>query len=209
MNFPSTDPESKQYYGYGKLLDGSASFDVASVLYDDVTGGYKTYIRGTYDKQRLASLIRSYSSSNFVSQDSTENLPYNPYERKVTAYISSFSGSITLTGSVGIRTFTGSQVFTGELNSGDTIIVESGSTALVHVSDGSELSLGSSVSQTILNLKSLTYGDDANLASRVSLYLSLGEIWTEAPHLRTEAGSASDFNVQTDSAVAAVRGTVF
>lgn len=209
VNFGATDPESNQYYGYGKLTGGSSSFDVASVLYDEVTGGYKTYIRGTYDKQRLASLIRSYSSSNFVSQDSTENLPYNPYERKITGYVSSYSGSITLTGSIGVQTFMGAQVFTGELNSGDTVIVDTGSTALVHLSDGSELSLGSTASQTVLNLKSLAYGDEANLASKVSLYLSLGEVWTEAPHLRTESDSPSDFSIQTDSAVAAVRGTVF
>ena len=96
------------------------SFDIAAALYDDMTGGYKTYVRGTYEKQRLASLIRSYSSSNFVSQNSTEDLPYNPYERKVSAFVSSFSGTITLTGSIGTETLTSTLAspltFTGELN---------------------------------------------------------------------------------------------
>ena len=208
VNFRATDPESNQFYGYGKLTD-STSFDIAAALYDEATGGYKTYLRGTYPKQRLASLVRSYSSSNFVSQNSTEELPYNPYERKVNAYISSYSGTVTLTGSVNVKLDTPSQTFTGELHSGDTIIVATGSTALLHISDGSELSLGSSTTQTELKLDTLEYSDDNNLASKVKLLLSLGEVWVEAPRLRTESDSASDFSLQTDSAVAAVRGTVF
>ena len=84
---------------------------------------------------------------------------------------------------------------TGELNSGDTIIVGTGSTALLHIWDGSELSLGSTTSETKLELSTLVYNDDNNLASKVSLLLSLGEVWVEAPHLRTETNSASDFSI--------------
>lgn len=203
VNFAATDPENKQYYGYGKLTDNS-SFDLAAALYDDLTGGYKTYLRGTYPKDRLTSLVRSYSSSNFVSQDSTENLPYNPYERKVSAFVSSYSGVVAVANSAG-----NTLSLTGELNSGDSITVATGATALLHISDGSELSLGSTTTQTQLALSTLVYNDDNNLASKVSLLLSLGEVWVEAPHLRTETDSASDFSIQTDSALAAVRGTVF
>ena len=203
MNFAATDPENKQFYGYGKLTDDTA-FDLAAALYDDLTGGYKTYLRGTYQKDRLTSLVRSYSSSSFVSQDSTEDLPYNPYERKVSAFVSSYSGVVAVANSAG-----NTLSLTGELNSGDTIIVGTGSTALLHISDGSELSLGSTTSETKLELSTLVYNDDNNLASKVSLLLSLGEVWVEAPHLRTETNSASDFSIQTDSALAAVRGTVF
>ena len=202
-NFQAVDPETKQYYGYGKTLSFiSPTFDVAAVIYDNKSGEYKTYIRGTYEKQRLTSLIRSYSSSSFVSQDSTEDLPYNPYERKISAFITTYSGSVVINDD-------SSRSLTGELNSGDKIVIATGSTALLHISDGSELSLGSTSSETSLTLSSLTYADDNNLASRVSLLLSLGEVWTEAPRLRTETDSASDFSIQTDSAVAAVRGTIF
>lgn len=46
MNFKATDPETKQFYAYGKTLDLKApTFDVAAVLYDNTTGGYKTYLR--------------------------------------------------------------------------------------------------------------------------------------------------------------------
>lgn len=211
VNFQATDPESNQFYGYGKTIGTKAKngkdvidakFDIAAAVYDEKTGGYKTYIRGTYEKQRLASLIRSYSSSSFVSQDSTEDLPYNPYERKVTAFISNYSGSVVISSDP-------TRSLTGELNSGDTILLSTGSTALLHISDGSELSLGSTTGQTELLLNTLEYNDDNNLVSKVALWLKSGEIWTEAPHLRSETDSASDFSIQTDSAVAAVRGTVF
>lgn len=202
-NFSATDPESKQFYGYGKLVDNTA-FDLASVLYDDDLGAYKTYLHGTYSKQRLSSLVRSYSSSDFVSQDSTENLPYNPYERKVTAYVSSHSGTVDLKDSTG-----NALSLTGELNVGDSVSVATGSTALLHISDGSELSLGSPTSQTRLVFSTMSYGDDTNLVSKVALFLKSGEAWTEAPHLRAEPDSASDFSIRTDTAVAAVRGTVF
>lgn len=203
VNFIATDPENKQFYGYGKLTDDTA-FDLAATLYDDTTGGYKTYLRGTYPKDRLTSLVRSYSSSNFVSQDSTEDLPYNPYERKVSAFVSSYSGAVAVANSAG-----NTLSLTGELNAGDIISVGTGSKALLHISDGSELSLGSTTSETKLALSTLVYNDDHNLASKVSLLLSLGEVWVEAPHLRTETDSVSDFSIQTDSALAAVRGTVF
>ncbi|MBP7806553.1 FecR domain-containing protein [Candidatus Gracilibacteria bacterium] len=207
VNYTVTDPENKQFYAYGKRINNT-SFDVAAALYDSTTGGYKTYIRGTYEKEQLSSLIRSYSSSSFVSADSTEDLPYNPYERKVTAYISSFSGTISLSGAINL-TLNSPTSFTGELNSGDKITLGTGSTALLHISDGSELSLGSTGSQTILDLTTLAYSDEHSLASKVILYLSYGETWIEAPHLRTETDSQSDFSISTDSAVAAVRGTVF
>lgn len=123
MNFVATDPESNQYYGYGKTLDPKTpTFNLAAAIYDDTTGAYKAYVKGTYQQQKLASLIRSYSSSNFVSQDGTDDLPYNPYERKVTARISSLSGSLTIKDSNGITTPLSSAPstpfsYTGELSS--------------------------------------------------------------------------------------------
>ena len=128
-NPKSLSTEEMKNQTKGQTSKFEPSFDVASVLYDDKTGGYKAYVRGTYGKERLASLVRSYSSSDFVSQDSTENLPYNPYERKITAHLSSLSGSVTLTDSKGaliaLVTRTGSSStpsneplsFTGELSS--------------------------------------------------------------------------------------------
>ncbi len=123
MNFSATDPESNQFYGYGKTLDPKTpTFNLAAALYDDTTGAYKAYVKGTYKQQKLTSLIRSYSSSNFVSQDGRDELPYNPYERKVTARISSLSGSLTIKDSNGIVTPLSSAPstpfsYTGELSS--------------------------------------------------------------------------------------------
>ncbi len=43
--------------------------------------------------------------------------------------------------------------------------------ALLHISDGSELSIGSATSQTELELTSLVYNTDNNLSTKVKLFL--------------------------------------
>lgn len=125
-------------------------------------GEYRAYLRGTYDGKDLVSLIRAYSSSDFVSDGSLDTLPYNPRERKITAAIESWSGGVLVNDST---------YLTGELNTGDRITVATGGLATVHVSDGSELSLGSASGASVLDLSSLAYSDDNNLASRVALFL--------------------------------------
>lgn len=46
VNFQATDPESHQYYGYGKTLDAQTpTFNLAGALYDRATGDYKSYVK--------------------------------------------------------------------------------------------------------------------------------------------------------------------
>ena len=200
-NFDATDPESKQFYGYGKQLDNSA-FDLAAAIYFE--GGYRTYLRGSYPGKTLVSLVRSYANSDFVSDGSTDALPYNPYERKITGHIETWSGFVQATNSSHTTLS-----LTGELNAQDTVIVGTGSRAVLHLSDGSQLTLGSDTSVTVLDLNTLEYSTDNNLSTKISLLLRSGEVWSQSPRLRTSTGSASEFSIQTDSAVAAVRGTIF
>gem|GEM_PF-5963077 len=209
------DPETKQFFGYGKLSDNSA-FDIATALYVD-TGIYKTYLDGTYDGGRFPSLVRAYHSSDFVVQDSTEFLPYNPFERKVTAKIVTYSGTVApvvWVGSMDEASGTCPQVspalsLTGELMTGDCIGVGTGSHALLHISDGSELSLGSTGSVTVLELKDLRYKDSEDPVTSVLLKLISGEVWSEAPRLRKIDENESEMQIYTTTALAAVRGTVF
>lgn len=51
--------------------------------------------------------------------------------------------------------------------------------------------------------------DDAGLLTHVRLALTSGEMWTQAPKLREFDGNRSDFEVETQGTVAAVRGTIF
>jgi hypothetical protein len=54
---------------------------------------------------------------------------------------------------------------------GDCIGVGTGSTALLHISDGSELSLGTASGETILELKNLRYKDSEDPVTSVLLKL--------------------------------------
>lgn len=88
---------------------------------------------------------------------------------------------------------------------GDCIQVGTGSTALLHISDGSELSLGSTGSVTILELKDLRYKDSEDPVTSVLLKLMSGEVWAEAPRLRKINENESEMQIYTTTALAAVR----
>ena len=77
--------------------------------------------------------------------------------------------------------------------------------AILHISDGSELTLGSQTQSTVLNFETLEYKDDSNLFSRIGLFLRSGETVVKVPDLH----ATSDYSVRSDAVVATVRGTVF
>jgi len=91
---------------------------------------------------------------------------------------------------------------------GDSVSTPMGSYATLHFADGSEVRLGSDNASGALNIASLTY-KDRSIATRLRLYLKEGSLWTNAPHLRDASEDGSIMEVETDSAVAAVRGTIF
>ncbi|MFB0964557.1 MAG: type II secretion system protein [Patescibacteria group bacterium] len=121
------DPETGNFYGYGKRKDGVAAYDFATV--DRRTDGYYAHVRGNYDGSALPSLVREYNGPGFVEDGKTSRLPYNPYEMKVTAKVASFSGAVKIVPSKSL---------TGELVEGDVLNVPAGGYAMLHVSDGTE-----------------------------------------------------------------------
>lgn len=125
----------------------------------------------------------------------------------MTAKIVTWSGVVNVCTSITDTLCTAS--LTGELMTGDVVRVATGSTALLHISDGSELSLGSTGSTTILELKDLRYKESDNLVTKILLHLSAGEVWSEAPRLRAIDENESEMQIYTTTALAAVRGTVF
>lgn len=88
------DPATDAYYAYGKLLQYSPEYQIGAVLRID--GTPTSYIRGTYSRSELDSLIRGYNTTLFATDGSTDALPYNPYKKEVTAYIVESSGAITI-----------------------------------------------------------------------------------------------------------------
>lgn len=192
------DPDTGNAYGYGKRKDGVAGYDFAAV--DRRSDAYYAYVRGTYDATSLSSLIREYNGPGFVEDGKTDRLPYNPYEKKITAKIASYSGTVTVSPASSL---------TGELSEGDTVTVPSGGFAVLHVSDGTEARIGSATNQSVLRLESLSTNDSKGFLTKVRFALNDGEIWTKAPKLREDRGDRSELEIVSGSAVASVRGTVF
>ena len=63
----------------------------------------------------------------------------------------------------------------------DTITVATGRIAKLHLSDGSNLTIGSTLNQTVLDFNILHYNEDDNLSSQVEGVLTMGEVWVQAP----------------------------
>ncbi len=192
------DPETGNFYGYGKRKDGVAAYDFATI--DRRADGYFAHVRGNYDGSALPSLVREYNGPNFVEDGKTTHLPYNPFEMKVTAKIASYSGAVAVFPAKSL---------TGELVEGDTVKVPAGGYAVFHVSDGTEARIGSAASPSELKLENLSVKDSKGFLTRVKFALNSGEIWTKAPKLREDRGERSELEITSGTAVASVRGTIF
>ncbi|MDQ1344172.1 MAG: hypothetical protein QG650_892 [Patescibacteria group bacterium] len=192
------DPDTGNAYGYGKRKDGVAGYDFAAV--DRQSDGYHAYVRGTYDASALTSLVREYNGPGFVEDGNTDRLPYNPYERKITAKISSYSGNVTINP---IKSLT------GELSEGDSISVPTGGYAVLNVSDGSEVRIGMATAASELKLENLSSKDSKGFLTKVRFALNSGEVWAKAPKLREDRSDRSELEIVSGNAVASVRGTVF
>lgn len=195
-----TDPDTKQFYGYGKLINNSA-FSLATVV--KTNDEFRAYVRGSYDGKRLPSLVRSYNGGSFVSHDGTDDLPYNPYEKRLTAKVThSDSGAIVTIKRNGL-TLAGNPLET-EIEAHDTVTVENGGATMI-ITDGTEVSFGTGAgNRTSLALNTLEYADlsqEDSVATRVKVALLEGESWFKAPRLDPE----STLEVSTETAVAAVR----
>lgn len=192
------DPDTDSYYAYGKLLKYGNEYQIGGVL--RVDGTPTAYIRGTYTRTELDSLIKGYNTNLFAKDGDTNTLPYNPYKKEVTAFVVESSGSVTITPS---------KALTAPIMTGDTLTVSAGGLALLKVSDGTELIVGSTTSESKFSLSSMELKDDSGLLTKVRGMLATGEVVAKAPKLRDVNGDRSDLEIETGNAVAAVRGTIF
>lgn len=193
-----TDPDTGNAYGYGKRKDGVAGYDFASV--DRRGSAFYAHVRGNSDGAALSSLVREYSGPGFVEDGSADRLPYDPYDTKITARITSYQGSVTVEPAKSL---------TGKLSEDDVIKIPAGGFVVVHVSDGTEVRIGSNLVASEAKFQELARKDDKKFLTKVRLALSSGEIWAKAPKLRTDRGDSSELEIVSDGVVASVRGTVF
>lgn len=200
LNFVPVDIKTNQYYAFWKTIDNSG-FEIAWVLQKD--GIYMSKVYGDYTGETGPfNLIREYNGPSFVADESTENFPYNPDEKLLTAKIGVYSGSISLNGT---SLPDEASITSAVLRQGDTLTVEAGSFAQIYYSDGSSSTLGDDTSKSTLIFANMAFTEDNNLYTQIKLALEVGSLWTNAAKL----DSKSSFEVYTTDTSAAVRGTVF
>jgi hypothetical protein len=94
INYLPVDPKTNQYYAYATTLE-TGEFEVAGLIKHNKT--YQALVNGTYTgNDTIPNLIREYNGPNFVFNKSLDALPYNPYERILTAKIHNFTGTVVV-----------------------------------------------------------------------------------------------------------------
>lgn len=198
------DPKTNQNYAYGKTKKYNG-FQLAWVLSEHnepkslLVSNWS--LKDVADKTLPSELVKSYNGSAFIINNSIQAFPYNPYERKLTAFITDFTGTLLVNESQ--VTLSGAKNLT--LIEGDTLHISPNGYVDLIFSDGSTSTLWDKDSASQLTLKNLTYLWDESIFTQIRLALDLGSFWTKAVKL----SDASVFEVQTTSALAAVRGTIF
>ncbi len=193
------EPRTNQFYAYWKTLSPEKlQFEFAGIVKNDWI--YQTIVSGNYDWKELVGLIREYNWPQFLYNKATQNFPYNPEERLMTAKIGSYSGSVEI-----IKNWNtiNSNILSQTLNKWDTIKVNWDWFANIYFSDGSRSTLESN---SELVLDNMEYKSENNLLTKVKLLLSQGSIWTKATSLNPDW---SEFEITNNDATAAVRWTIF
>ena len=191
------DPWTRTNYAYGVSADGKY-FMVAGI--EQQSGGARTAyaISNLFKGYHLPSLIRAYNSQDFVTHKGG-HLPYSPDPEKISARIVNPVGMITVTHGVIIKNVN------DILYPGDTITTGAGATADIFFSDGSVSRLGENSELTISEESSSEKNADDNIVTKIKLKLLNGKIWNKVVRL----AQGSEFNIETTSAIAGVRGTEF
>ena len=195
-----TDPRTGSRYVYGVTVDGKY-FQVAG-LYENSDGTWSAKVVGNVAKGfHLPSLIRAYNGPNFVVEDGT-NLPYSPDYMTLTGTLNNINmggGSDNVT--VNSATATDGMI----VQTGDKIITSAGATADIYFSDGSVTHLAAGTELDIQSGTEVTENNKDSIITKIRLKLFSGKIWNKVARL----AARSEFNVETTSAIAGVRGTEF
>jgi prepilin-type N-terminal cleavage/methylation domain-containing protein len=189
-----TDPRTGSRYVYGVTTDGNY-FQVSGV-YLDSEGSLSARVTGNVEQgYELPSLIRAYNGPNFV-MNGEGYLPYNPDHLNITATLNQINGvNVTVDGQAagnGMVIRPGQMIETGD-----------GSTVVIYFSDGSITYLQVNTKLRFLPNSNVEQNDEDGIITKIRLKLFSGEIWNKVARLAEE----SEFDVETTSAIAGVRGT--
>lgn len=190
-----TDPRTNSRYVYGVTNDGKY-YQVAG-LYEREDGTYEARtIENLAKGFELPSVIRAFDSANFVT-DGDLYLPYSPDHLILSARLDNINGDVS--------------VEKGDINGTlrkDAIITTApdpdGGSADLYFSDGSETHLDPGTT-LILQEMVVDQNDKEGTVTKILLHLTNGKIWSKVARL----AKGSEFNVETTTAIAGVRGTEF
>ena len=190
-----TDPRTGSRYVYGVSNDGK--YYMVGGIFEESNGNFTARTSGNMKKgYHLPSLIRAFNGPNFVVNYGG-NLPYSPDHLIISARLENMNGTVTVNGNPASN---GTIVY-----SEDIINTDSPGTVDIYFSDGSFSSLSENSTLEILNTTEVAENDKDNIITRIKLRLTNGKIWNKVARL----ASASEFNIETSSAIAGVRGTEF
>lgn len=199
INYIPIDPRTHQYYWYGKTIDNSG-FEVAWVFVDNFV--FFSWVVWNYSwEQWPLNLIREYNWPDFVYDRSTQNFPYNPQERSLTAQITSYSWTLQINNNV----VNEDQIYSYTFRTWDDLKVSAWGFANVYFSDWSSSTIWDSTYDSEITFATMEFVSDNNLITKIQLALNIGAIWTQAPDLDEN----SSFEVFTTDTTAAVRWTIF
>ncbi len=202
IDFVPVDPRLKVYYSYGKILDSkNLEFELAWVIKRD--DKFMTMVSWNYKAESWPiNLIREYNWPEFVYDNSEENFPYNPYEKKLTAKIKKITWT-SVTVKIDWKTYNNSnEIKKLELFELAEIETGAGSSAEIYFSDWSVSILEEN---SKLELENMAYPEDNSLFTAIKLFLSKWKILTQATRLWDD----SEFSIETSDAATAVRWTIF
>lgn len=190
-----TDPRTKSRYIYGLSVDGQY-FQVAGNYLQD-NGTYVAKVVGNVEKgYALPSLIRAFDGPNFVENDGAD-LPYSPDHLSITATLNKVTGNVQVEWQPAAE---------GDVvSAGETVTTGMSSSAVLYFSDGSVTYLDEDTELRVLPHSSVDQNDEEGIATKIRLKLFQGKIWNKVARLAYD----SEFNVETTSAIAGVRGTEF
>lgn len=190
-----TDPRTGSRYAYAVTTDGQF-FQLAGNHWnkDDT---YQAEVVDNLDEGTLLpSMIRAFDGPDFIA-DGAPHLPYSPDAENPSARLYALAGTVTFDGEPLTEE--------GMLQAGAMIETGVDSMALIYFSDGSVTHLDESSQLRFLPSSEVVKNDNEGIITKIRLKLFQGKIWNKVVRMAEK----SEFNVETTTAIAGVRGTEF
>lgn len=190
-----TDPRTQSRYSYGATTDGKY-YQIAGIQAQKNNAWTAKVLGNLDDGSNLPGLLRAYDAGNFVSEGGNF-LPYSPNPKKITARLNGIKGTVMVNGGPAIE----GQV----VQPGDTIKTSAESTVILYFSDGSITYLDENSQLRLLPTSEVSENSKENIITKIRLKLFQGNAWNKVVRLADQ----SEFNIETTTAIAGVRGTEF